>query len=135
MDLPVLILMTRTTCPACVDLKSSGKWAYLKNNLRNRARFVVFENTGNDKFPEVLPKTHWLPTIMLANPKSYYKCFTNNDKINEKGYSADYTIKGEVYGSYIENGEYKIASTPITVPDIMAWYGRVERKVLEMSEI
>lgn len=96
LTLPVLIYIAKDKCPACIHYAS--EWEDVITKLNGRARMVkiVCYPQGQNLPPPPPLKLYVqaFPTIFLAGPRSYFRCFTPDDQINYDQYADDYIIKG-----------------------------------------
>jgi hypothetical protein len=92
-DLPILIYFAKEGCPACIQYES--EWKKVIQQLKEKGRFIKFNCSSTlPPPPSLSPYVDAFPTIMLAAPRSYFKCFTPNDQINYEECTNGYTIKG-----------------------------------------
>ncbi len=136
MDLPVLIYISKYRCPACDHFKK--EWEQTKQKLAGRARFVQFAcwDQGKDlPPPPVLDQySGWFPSIVLAGPKSYYRCFNPDDQINTAEYSNSYTIKGIKFNAVKTNDGYEFGGRPNTAEAISNWFNQVVGTIPSIDE-
>jgi len=92
-ELPVLIYVGKQNCPGC--LKYNPEWEDIVQRLHGKARLVKFTCTNQlPPPPPIDPYVEFFPTVLLAAPRSYFKCFTQNDQINYDQCMSGYVIKG-----------------------------------------
>ena len=134
MDLPVLIYIAKDGCSACI--KYSSEWEKIKTALNGRARFIKFTfSPPNLLIPPPLAKYGgWAPSIILAGPKSYFRCYTPNDQINTDEYADNYTIRGKKFNSVEADGGYQYAYRPNTADNTILWFNQVVDDVLNNDE-
>lgn len=136
MDLPVLIYIAKYRCPACVNFEK--EWEQVKQKLQGRARFVKFNcyDQGRDLPPPPVLDLYssWFPSIVLAGPKSYYRCFTNDDRINTEEYSDKYTIKGIKFNAVKTNSGYEFGGRPNSADSVVNWFNQVVNTIPSIDE-
>lgn len=95
LSLPILIYVAKDKCPACIQYQP--EWEKVSNVLNGQARIVKINcYPNNENLPPPPPLSQyiqWFPSILLAGPRSYFRCFTPDDQINHDQYSDDYTIR------------------------------------------
>lgn len=129
-DLPILIYIAKNSCPACVIFNK--EWEKIKMMLNGRAIFVKFAcqpGTPGGNVPPVFDKYFepkgWFPTLLLAEPKSYYTAFTPNDQVNTQTYSDQYIIKAKKFNAVKTQNGYEYAGRPNTAENILLWFNQV----------
>lgn len=133
MNLPVLIYISKEGCPACSHF--DAEWGKIKNNLSGKARFVKFVTTANLGPPPALLKySGWFPSVVLAGPKSYFRVFTDDDKINDIDYDGNYVIKAKKFNAAEENGTFVFGGRPNTANSVETWFSQVSPTVREYDE-
>src|SRR5579875_1028003 len=132
--LPILIYISKDGCGACEMF--NNEWDKIKMDLKNRAVFVRFKCTNEKKPPSCLAKyVLWFPCIVLAGPKSYFRCFTHNDKINEVDYDPNYTIKGKQFNAVESNGQIVFAGRNNNRDTVVNWFNQVHTEVMLNDEL
>ena len=131
MSKPVLILIGSDTCPACQGFAS--EWKQIKKDLKGKVRFVSFTVSATSQpHPAIIKYSGWLPSLVLAEPKSYFTVFTEKDSINE-GVPSNYVIKGEKFNVVDNNAtRFEFAGLPHTSESVVSWVNRVKSKVMNM---
>jgi len=122
---PVLIYISKENCPAC--LAFSREWTQIKRMIGdNRATFVTFHVTPSKAIPPVLTRPdYWFPTLILADPESYYHCFTPNDQPRPDNWTDDYKIKGHRYASVEQDGKLIWSGKMANANSIVDWFNRM----------
>ena len=131
MSKPVLVLIGSDTCPACRAF--SSEWKQIKKDLKGEVRFVSFSVSENSQpHPSILKYSTWLPSLLLAEPKSYFTVFTEKDTIVE-GVPSTYVIKGEKFNVVDNNASrFEFAGLPHTSDSVVSWVNRVKSKVMNL---
>lgn len=133
LDLPVLIYLKKDGCPACEVF--DAEWEKIKDGLQGRARFVKF--TMNSNLPAAGPLKEystWAPSIILAGPKSYFRCFTPEDGVNEDEFSPNYTIKAKKYAATMTPQGYKYTNERNDSKSIISWFDKISPSVRQFDE-
>ena len=141
LSLPVLIYISKQNCPGC--LFYNNEWEKVKQQLNGRARFVKFtcypgpsSDPNSKNIPPPLAKYGtWFPSIILAGPKSYFKCFTPDDQINTDEYSNDYIIKAKKFNAVETNDEYEFAGRPNNADQTVMWFNQIVNSVSEYDDV
>jgi len=132
-SLPILIYLSRTGCPACMAFEPH--WEKIKHELNGRVRFVKFVCDSSRKTCPGLQKyADWFPSIILAGPKSYFRVFTADDKINNVDYSGSYEIKGLKFNAIKTSTGYEYAGRANTSSTVIPWFNRVVDKIPQIDE-
>jgi hypothetical protein len=139
MNLPVLIYLAKDTCPACVNY--NNEWEEVKEELDGRARFVKFichPGMPGRNIPPVFnhyfQPDGWFPTVLLAGPKSYFRAFTPDDKINEDEYSDNYTIRAKKFNSIETPSGYEYGGRPNSADNTILWFNQIVNTVPQYDE-
>lgn len=139
LNLPVLIYIAKDTCPACHSY--NGEWEKVKEQLNGKARFVKFMchpgNPGMDippVFDEYFKPDGWFPTILLAGPKSYFRAFTPDDKVNTDEYSDKYTIRAKIFNRVEIPSGYDYAGRPNSADNTVMWFNQLSDSVPQYDE-
>lgn len=141
LNLPVLIYLAKDPCPACSSY--NGEWEKVKKQLAGKARFVKFTckpgHPGGNVPPPFSkyfegPNGGWFPTILVAGPKSYFRIFTSDDKVNDDEYSDKYTIKAKKFNAVEVAGGYEYGGRPNTVDNTIVWFDQVAPTVSQYDE-
>lgn len=121
MDLPILIYGSKDGCPACV--RFDHEWKEVCRRLENKARLIKFNCTAQKPAPKPLRRYFtWFPSIMIAEPESYFKCFTVDDQVNEKEWSEDNVINGIKFNAVETPTGYDFAGRPNTAENVISWF-------------
>lgn len=132
---PILIYISKEKCPACNKFKS--EWDIIRNALKDKVHCINFhiDPERNQMIPKVLTKPYiYYPTVILAGPKSYYRCYTPDDKINVYGWNENYTIKGIRFGVVEQNGIYEWSGRYPTAKTILDWFEKVSPQIPLIDE-
>lgn len=119
-NMPVLIYISKQGCPACI--KFAAEW----ENIKQRVSDVIIVKfvCSNTKLPHpsIAKYAAYVPTILMAGPKSYYKVFTIDDKENDVDYNpkSGYIIKAIKYDLFDENNK-PIPGRGNTAENIIRW--------------
>ena len=136
LNLPVLIYLAEDPCPACSFY--NGEWEKVKKQLDGKARFVKFickpGQPGGNVPPPLAKYGSWFPSIVLAGPKSYFRMFTPDDKVNEDEYSDQYTIKGKKFNAVETASGYEFGARPNTADNTIMWFDQVAPTVPQYDE-
>jgi hypothetical protein len=141
MNLPILVYISKESCPACV--RYNEEWEKIKTQLNGKARFVKFNcqpGQPGRNIPPVFNKYFQpqgngvFPTILLAGPNSYFRAFTPDDKVNINEYSDQYTIKAKKFNSVEIPGGYEYAGRPNTADNTVNWFNQIVNTVPEYDE-
>ena len=140
LNLPVLIYFSKDHCPACTYY--NDEWEKVKTQLDGKARFVKFKcdpGAPGKNIPPVFnkyfqPQGGWFPTIMLAGPKSYFRAFTPDDKVNNEEYSNEYTVKAKPFNRIETPLGYDYAGRPNTADNTILWFNQIVNTVPEYDE-
>ena len=135
MNLPVLIYIAKDPCPACTAY--NPEWEKIKRELDGKARFVkIICNAQTPHPPPCLAKyAHWFPSIVLVGPKSYFRCFTPDDKINREDWVEGYIIKGKKFNALEDRGVYQYAGRPNTAENTLMWFNQVVGIIPQIDEL
>nr|QBK84622.1 MAG: thioredoxin-fold protein [Pithovirus LCDPAC01] len=78
---PVFAYISKDGCPAC-DRFSRNELETVFNTVKDHVTVVRFHKTKDTgPFPSAIKKyTEWVPSFVLFCPKSYYRCYTPDDK-------------------------------------------------------
>ena len=142
LNLPVLIYIAKDTCPACVDYDE--EWEKVKEQLNGRARFVKFTchpGVSGKNIPPVFNRYFQpqgkgvFPTIILAGPKSYFRAFTPDDKVNDDEYSDHYTVHAKKFNAVEIPGGYEYAGRPNTADNTVLWFNQIVNTIPQYDEI
>lgn len=133
LDLPVLIYLKEDGCPACQVF--DPEWEKIKAGLQGRARFVKFSCNSNLPAPGPLSKySGWYPSIILAGPKSYFRCFTPEDQVNEDEFSPQYTIKAKKYNAVETGSGFEYNHQSNDAKSITNWFDKISPSVRQFDE-
>lgn len=133
-NIPVLIYVSKEGCGGCKNF--TPQWEIVKEKLKGRARFVKFVcNNEKMPFPNILKYCITVPTVMMAGPKSYFKIFTDDDKVNEIDYDSKYVIKGLKYNAVEVNGKFEDLGRQYTAEGVLIWFQQNVDKITKMDEI
>jgi len=132
-SMPVLIYLSKSGCPACRYFDSH--WEKIKQKLAGKARFVKFVcNEFRQACPGLQSYATWYPSILLAGPKSYFRVFTPDDKLNEVDYSGSYEIKGIKFNAVKTTNGFEYGGRPNTADGVIAWFNRVVDRIPQLDE-
>lgn len=141
LNLPVLIYFGKESCPACIFYNK--EWDKVKSMINGKARFVKFTcNPGvyGRNVPPVFNKYFqpedkgWFPAVILAGPKSYFRAFTPDDKVNNEEYSDEYTVRAKKFNSVEIPSGYEYAGRPNTAENTVMWFNQIVDTVQEYDE-
>lgn len=136
MNLPVLIYVAKKGCPACVYYDT--QWTEVKERLRGLARFVKFTCDPNVAGMNIPPPLEyyvtWFPTILIAGPKSYFRIFTPDDKVNEDEYSDNYTIRAKKFNAVQTDKGFEFAGRGNTADATIMWFNQIVNTVSQFDE-
>ena len=122
--LPVLIYGGKEGCKACVAFES--EWTELCRRLQGQARLVKFNCDYEKPPPGPLKKYFgWYPSIALAGPKSYFRCFTPDDQVNEDEFSDDYMIRARKFNATEGPDGFEFAGNGNTARNVEDWFRQV----------
>src|SRR3990167_6936139 len=131
--IPVLIYLSKNGCPACKSFEQH--WEKIKQRLIGKVRFVKFTCDLNRQACPCLRKyTTWYPSIILAGPKSYFRVFTADDKVNEIDYSDQYEIKALKFNAVKKSDGFEYAGRPNTADGVISWFNRVSDQIIQIDE-
>lgn len=131
MNLPILIYVAKENCPGCEFFNK--EWEQIKADLYDQIRAVKFEVKMNPKPlpPCIADEVAWFPTILLTTPRSYFRCFTTDDRINEIDYQDDYKLKVFHYDAVRNsNGKLIPEGSSYKCDMIKLWF-QIKVKVLD----
>lgn len=121
LTLPVLIYGAKEGCGACKFFES--EWQQLCRELQGQARLVKFNCTRDKPAPGPLQKyLTWYPSIVLAGPKSYFRCFTPDDGVNEQDFTEDYIIKAKKFNATEGPAGFQFAGQNNSARNIADWF-------------
>lgn len=133
---PVIIYLAKDGCPACV--KTDPEWKKVVSQLGNKFNMIEFTCYRMGESlppPPCLEKyTQWFPTILMAGPNSYYRCFTVDDKINTVDYSPDYIIKAIPMNAVETASGYEYTGHPYSADYIVDWINRTLPKIKQLDD-
>lgn len=139
LDMPVLIYLAKDPCPGCSFYNK--EWEKVKKELDGKARFVKFTckpGTPGGNIPPVFNQyfqpNGWFPTVLLAGPKSYFRAFTPEDKVNEDEYSDSYTVRAKPFNRIEIASGYDYAGRPNTAENTILWFNQVVGTVPQYDE-
>ena len=135
LNLPVLIYVALEGCSACAHYNQ--EWEKVKQSLQGRARFVKFMVVrGSNEVPPCLSKyVQSFPSVILAGPKSYFRCFTHDDQINREEYTNNYTIRAKKFNSIETPKGLEYMGRPNTAENTLLWFNQVVGTVPQYDEI
>lgn len=134
LNLPVLIYISRVECPACEGFQDQFgrnvpgfdvEWDKAKYALRGKARFVKIKcapKEGLNAPPPLMKYAGWFPSVVMAGPRSYFRCFTPEDQVNTEEYSNTYQILGKKFNSVMTPGGYEHSGRPNTAENLVNWF-------------
>lgn len=132
-SIPVLIYLSKNGCPACKAFEPH--WEKIKQRLNGKTRFVKFMcDEHRHACPGLQKYAGWYPSIILAGPKSYFRIFTADDKVNEVDYSNSYEIKALKFNAVEEGDEFKYGGRPNTADGVVSWFNRVADRISQIDE-
>lgn len=135
MDLPVLIYLSKYRCSACVNFQD--EWEQTKQKLAGRARFVEFKcyDQGQDLPPPAVLDLYssWFPSLVLAGPNSYSRCFTPDDRV-APSYSDKYTMKGVKFNAVKTGDEYVFGGRANTSNNVVNWFNQIVGTIPSIDE-
>lgn len=121
MQAPVLIYGSKEGCPACVYFEP--EWEKICAKLKGKARIVKFNCTAAKPAPKPLaPYFTWFPSVILAEPGSYYRCFTPEDKVNEKDWSENNKITAAKFNAVSTGSGYEFGGKKNSAENVIAWF-------------
>ncbi len=124
MSTPVLIYISKETCPACQ--RFAPEWEKLKQKLSGKVRFVSFRLKGDRTLPPAIQKYgNWYPTILLVSGSEYSKYFTDDDNMR----SASGSMHALVFNSVEEHGRLIPAGRPTDSENVLLWVTKLYNKV------
>lgn len=136
MDLPVLIYIAMEGCGACERYEK--EWPKVMAALAGRAKFIKFNCYAGGKNlppPAVLELyTGWFPSILLAGPNSYYRCFTPDDQTNKEEYSDRYVIKGIKFNAVWTNQKYEFGGRENNAENTINWFNQTVGSIPKIDE-
>lgn len=133
LDLPVLIYGAREGCGACKFFEP--EWQQLCRQLQGKTRLVKFHCDHRNPPPEPLKRYFtWFPSVILAGPKSYFRCFTPDDQINEDEFSNNYTIKARKFNATEGPNGFQFAGNNNTAQNVIDWFQKVAPTVQSYDE-
>jgi hypothetical protein len=136
LDLPVLIYLAKDPCPACTFY--NGEWEKTKQQLQGKARFVKFTckpgMPGGNVPPPLAKYGTWFPSLILAGPKSYFRIFTPDDKVNDDEYSDQYAIKGKKFNAVETSTGYEFAGRTNTADNTVMWFNQIASTIPQYDE-
>lgn len=133
LNLPVLIYGAKEKCPACHHFEP--EWEELSRQLQGQVRLVKFTCNSQKPPPAPLKKYFtWFPSIILAGPKSYFRCFTHDDQVNEDEFSDDYVIKAQKFNAKETPQGYEFAGQPNTAKNVIDWLKKTAPSVWYYDE-
>lgn len=133
-DAPVLLYMSKNGCSACTVFEK--QWENIKKELHGKARLIKF--TCNEEYPppsNLYVYSTWFPSIILAGPKSYFRCFTLDDKVNDVDYKDTYVIKAKKFNAVKTGRGFTYAGRPNTSEGIIDWYNRIADTIPSIDEL
>ena len=131
--LPVLIYGAKERCGACGSY--DHEWEEIKRRLGGRARFVKFLTTKDRPPPPPLARyMTWYPSLILAGPKSYFRCFTPDDQVNTQEYSPHYTIRAKKFNAVETADGFEYAYGDNTADNTINWFNQVAPTVAQYDE-
>lgn len=130
---PVLMYISREGCGGCKLF--NPQWEIVKQKLSGRARFVKFV-CSNEKqpFPNIRKYCPTVPSLVLAGPKSYFRVFTVDDKVNEAEYNPNYVIKGIKFNAVEKGTTYENLGRPYTAEGVLLWFDQQVNKIPHLDE-
>lgn len=132
-NIPILIYLSKDGCPACKYFES--QWDKIKQKLNGKVRFVKFTCDHNRQACPGLQKyVGWYPSIVLAGPKSYFRIFTTDDKVNEIDYVSSYEIKGLKFNAVKTSNGFEYGGRPNTADGVISWYNRISDQIPQIDE-
>ena len=133
LNLPVLIYGAKDGCRACQFYEP--EWDRVMNELQGRARFVKLTCRNDLPPPGPLAKyLTWYPSIVLAGPKSYFRCFTPDDNVNEEEFSPSYTIRARKFNANETPAGFRFANNDNTAANTIAWFNQTAPDVPNYDE-
>lgn len=129
MNRPVMIWISKESCPACAALKR--EWDRLK--LDGKYTYINY-HCSNDVHlpPELFKYERWYPMILLANPYSFFHVFNERGERTPKD---GYEISAKVYSAEFEDGELEYLGRVPNRENINAWADRVYSEVMNMEVV
>ncbi len=133
LNLPVLIYGAKEGCQGCTFY--GPEWEKVKEGLRHQVRFVKFTCSHDRPPPKPLAKyMSWYPSILLAGPKSYFRCFTPEDGVNEEEFSDDYTIKAMKFNANETPDGFEYAHGENNAANTINWVRQIAPYVSQYDE-
>lgn len=126
MSLPVLIYISKDSCPACKSF-NQREWENVKYRLNGKVRFVSFRMKDGQRVPPCIEKyADWFPNIILTSARNYNEYFTSD---NECHLSKPGSLSALQFNSVEEDGVRKPAGRPYTADAIEAWFQKAVKKL------
>lgn len=126
LNLPILIYVGKDKCPACIHFDS--EWQKIINKLNGKARLIKFicypQGQNLPPPPPLRPYVEAFPTLLLAGPNSYFRCFTPDDQVNRGQYSDNYSIRAIKMDT----------NMPRTVENIVNWFEQISPQLSRVDE-
>ena len=136
MDRPILIYIAMDGCHACKNYDK--EWPKVMKALQGRATFVKINcyEKGKELPPPVVlaPYANWFPSIVLAGPNSYYRCFTPDDQVNKEEYSDKYLIKGVKFNAVWTGKEFEFTGRDNSAENTINWFNQTVGSIPQIDE-